>query len=65
MFKPGKFEDVICKNCGKKCRTELKAELCSIPCILEWREEEKYHELELAKKKEKLSLVGSGGGEKK
>lgn len=59
MFKPNRWQTIWCKNCGKKCRTELKANLCSIPCILEWREEEKYHESQLAKNQEAKDIVNN------
>jgi len=59
MFKPNRWETVTCKNCGKKCRTELNANLCSIPCILEWREEEKYAESLKIKNQEAKGVIKS------
>lgn len=35
-----KYKMLICKNCGKSIKSKLDQNLCSIPCIKAWREEE-------------------------
>lgn len=41
----------ICKNCGKEMMSKFAFQLCSIPCIKEWMEEEHYYESLLKEKK--------------
>ena len=53
------WREGVCKNCGKRFLTKIPgAELCSIPCILDWKEEERAQE-KLKKNQKEFNEIGS------